>query len=95
MIKKLGTWFILLTLVIQLLPTSGGINTATAATGNFTFPSESDVISSPRVTTDERVTLTGTISNVDPTSISYNVYQIMTQPQAMKKSAAKEGESYE
>ena len=76
MIKKLGTWFILLTLVIQLLPTSGGINTATAATGNFTFPSESDVISSPRITADERITLTGTINNVDPASISYNVYQI-------------------
>ena len=77
MIKKLGTWFILLTLVIQLLPTSGGINTATAATGNFTFPAESDQIGSPRIVAEERVTLTGTISNVDPSSISYNVTQII------------------
>ncbi|MFC5653096.1 S-layer homology domain-containing protein [Paenibacillus solisilvae] len=76
MIKKLSTWFILLALVIQLLPASG-IQTATAATGNFTFPSESDQIGSPRVTTDERITLSGTLNNVDPTSISYNVYQII------------------
>lgn len=53
------------------------IEIATAATGNFTFPSESDQIGSPRVTTDERVTLTGTINNVDPSTISYSVYQII------------------
>ncbi len=34
-------------------------------------------IGSPRITADERITLTGTISNVDPSSISYNVYQII------------------
>ncbi|MBM7566496.1 S-layer homology domain-containing protein [Paenibacillus sacheonensis] len=76
MIKKLGTWFILLALIIQLVP-AGKLDTAQAATGNFTFPSESDQIGSPRVTTDERVTLTGTINNVDPSSISYSVYQII------------------
>ncbi|QYR22091.1 S-layer homology domain-containing protein [Paenibacillus sp. sptzw28] len=76
MIKKLGMWFILLALVIQLLPTSG-IKTVNAATGNFTFPSESDDQGAPRITTDERVTLTGTINNVDPSSISYSTYQIV------------------
>ncbi|WP_219834420.1 S-layer homology domain-containing protein [Paenibacillus sp. R14(2021)] len=76
MIRKLGTWFILLALIIQLVP-ANQVETAHAATGNFTFPSESDQIGSPRVTTDERITLTGSINNVDPTSISYNVYQII------------------
>lgn len=76
MIKKLSTWFIILALVLQVFPVSK-IEIATAATGNFTFPSESDQIGSPRVTTDERVTLTGTINNVDPSTISYSVYQII------------------
>ncbi|REE91484.1 S-layer family protein [Paenibacillus taihuensis] len=75
MIKKLATWFILLALVIQFLP-ANRIETVQAATGNFTFPNESDQQAAPRITTDERITLTGTISNVDPTSIAYNVYQI-------------------
>ncbi|MBW7452695.1 S-layer homology domain-containing protein [Paenibacillus sepulcri] len=76
MIKKLGMWVMLLSLVISLLPMSS-VKTAEAATGNFTFPSESDQIGSPRITTDERITLQGTINNVDPSSISYNVYQIV------------------
>ncbi|UVI29917.1 S-layer homology domain-containing protein [Paenibacillus spongiae] len=76
MIKKLGMWLVMLALVVQLLP-AGSVQTATAAVGNFNFPGESDVISSPRVTTDERITLSGTLSNVDPKSISYNVYQII------------------
>ncbi|WP_274654236.1 S-layer homology domain-containing protein [Paenibacillus humicola] len=76
MVKKLGLWFLLLALVIPLLP-FGGIETASAATGNFTFPSESDDPGSPRITTDQRVTLTGTINNVDPSSISYSIYQVV------------------
>ncbi|MFC4812010.1 S-layer homology domain-containing protein [Paenibacillus sp. GCM10023250] len=76
MIRKLGIWLVLVALVIQLVPASK-LETANAATGNFTFPTESDQIGSPRVTTDERITLTGTINNVDPTSISYSVYQII------------------
>lgn len=77
MIKKLGMWCILVALVVQLLPAIGGDGTVSAATGNFTFPTESDVIGSPRITTDERVTLQGTLNNVDPSTISYNVYQII------------------
>lgn len=77
MIKKLGMWCILVALVVQLLPAGGGNGTVSAATGNFTFPTESDVIGSPRITTDERVTLQGTLNNVDPSTISYNVYQII------------------
>ncbi|WP_308636665.1 S-layer homology domain-containing protein [Paenibacillus silvisoli] len=75
MIRKLVTLFVMLALIIQVLP-ANRIETAQAATGNFAFPSESDQIASPRVTTEERITLQGTISNVDPSSISYSVYQI-------------------
>ncbi|WP_165822635.1 S-layer homology domain-containing protein [Paenibacillus montanisoli] len=89
MIRKLGTWFILLALVIQLLPVQR-METANAATGNFTFPSESDQIGSPRVTTEERITLQGTINNVDPTSISYSVYQIIDQSDESKIGSTRE-----
>ena len=76
MFRKLGLWCVLLALAIQLLP-FGGVQTASAASGNFTFPSESDSEGTPRITTDERVTLSGTINNVDPSSISYSVYQVV------------------
>lgn len=77
MIKKLGMWCILVALVVQLLPAIGGDGTVSAATGSFTFPTESGSAASPRITTDERVTLQGTLNNVDPSTISYSVYQII------------------
>lgn len=79
MIRKLGTLFILLALVIQLVPAGKAeiVRAASGTTGNFTFPNEYDTSDKARVTTDEKVTLKGTISNVDPKSISYSVYQIV------------------
>ncbi|SDX27885.1 S-layer homology domain-containing protein [Paenibacillus sp. CF384] len=89
MIRKLVTLFIMLALVIQLVP-ANRIETAHAATGNFTFPSESDQIGSPRVTTEERITLQGTLNNVDPTSISYSVLQIIDPTDETKTGSTRE-----
>ncbi|SFT25547.1 S-layer homology domain-containing protein [Paenibacillus sp. BC26] len=89
MIRKLVTLFIMLALVIQLVP-ANRMETAHAATGNFTFPSESDQIGSPRITTEERITLQGTLNNVDPTSISYDVIQIIDPTDENKTGSKRE-----
>ncbi|TYP75702.1 S-layer homology domain-containing protein [Paenibacillus methanolicus] len=91
MIKKLGLWLMLFSLVIQLLPPGSVNDVATAATTNFTFPAESASSSSPRTVTDERITLTGTISNVDASSISYSVYQIVDPTEATDPPNKREG----
>ncbi|GIQ64015.1 hypothetical protein PACILC2_25830 [Paenibacillus cisolokensis] len=76
MFRKLGIGLVVLALMVQLLPFSG-VQQVSAATGSFTFPSESDRATQPRITTDSRVTLTGTITGVSSSSISYHVYQII------------------
>jgi len=78
-IRKLGMWLVMLALIVQLLP-AASVQTVVAATatGNFIFPAESDNVASPRIITDERVTLDGTIANVDPQSISYSVYEVIS-----------------
>ncbi|MGO4371037.1 S-layer homology domain-containing protein, partial [Paenibacillus sp. MCAF20] len=48
-----------------------------AATGSFNFANESDVSNAPRITTEPRVTLTGSISNVNGATVSYDVVQII------------------
>ncbi|MFC4100372.1 S-layer homology domain-containing protein [Paenibacillus xanthanilyticus] len=91
MFKKLGLWLMLFSLVIQLLPPGSVNDVATAATTNFTFPGESATSSSPRTVTDERITLSGTISNVDASSISYSVYQIVDPTEATEPPNKREG----
>lgn len=75
----------LFSLVIQLLPPGSVNDVATAATANFTFPGESSSMDDPHIVTDQRVTLKGTFSNVDPSTISYSVYQIVDPSKADDK----------
>ncbi|AJY74528.1 S-layer homology domain-containing protein [Paenibacillus beijingensis] len=77
MLKRYGILFLLLTLVIQFLPAYNSSSVEAAAAGYFTFPSESSDSTQPRVTTDGRVTLTGSVSNIGASSISYSIYQIV------------------
>ncbi|MBW7475013.1 S-layer homology domain-containing protein [Paenibacillus oenotherae] len=74
--KKIAFVVLMLSLVLQLLPPIGA-TTAVAAAGNFIFPEESYDINAPRTTSDERVTLKGTINGVNPSSISYSIYQMV------------------
>ncbi|MFD0714937.1 S-layer homology domain-containing protein [Paenibacillus sp. GCM10027626] len=78
MIRKLAMWIVMLALVVQLTPSIGGQAANAAVSGNFIFPAESDDVKSPRIVTDERVTLDGTIANVDPQSISYSVFEVVS-----------------
>ncbi|MCF2938358.1 S-layer homology domain-containing protein [Paenibacillus alkaliterrae] len=66
-----------LALLITLLSPFGSSQVATAATGSFSFPTEQDLATKARVTTDPRLTLTGSITGVDPASVSYSVVQVI------------------
>ncbi len=66
-----------LALLITLLPPFGLSQVATAAAGSFSFPTEKDLSTQARVTTDPSLTLTGSITGVDPSSVSYSVTQII------------------
>lgn len=77
MLKRCGVLFLLLTLFIQLLPAYQGSSIDAAAAGYFTFPSESSDSTQPRVTTDGRTTLSGSVSSIAASSISYSIYQIV------------------
>jgi hypothetical protein len=76
-LKKFVSVVLTLALLITLLPPFGASQVATAASGNFNFPNEKDLSTEARVTTDPRLTLTGSITGVDPTSVSYSVAQII------------------
>ncbi|MCM3747568.1 S-layer homology domain-containing protein [Paenibacillus pasadenensis] len=77
MFKRLSAMFLMLALVAQLLPVFPARTADAAATGYFTFPKESSSSMQPRTTTSGRVNLEGSVSNIDPTSISYSVLQIV------------------
>ncbi|AZN38545.1 S-layer homology domain-containing protein [Paenibacillus albus] len=76
MSKKLGIILMMLALFLQLIPSLGTSKVTAAPAGSFVFPDESSIPSQPRTTSDERINLTGSISGVDPTSITYSVFQI-------------------
>ncbi|WP_337103569.1 S-layer homology domain-containing protein [Paenibacillus sp. YIM B09110] len=76
MLKKITAVLMMLALVLQVLPPYSG-NNVSAATGSFSFSNESDVSNAPRITTEPRVTLTGSISNVNGATVSYDVVQII------------------
>lgn len=82
--KKIAFVVLMLSLVLQLLPPIGA-TTAVAAAGNFIFPEESYDIAAPRTTSDERVTLKGTINGVNPQSISYSIYQMVNNEVGEKR----------
>ncbi|OME87158.1 hypothetical protein BK120_04020 [Paenibacillus sp. FSL A5-0031] len=75
--KRLLSLALTLALLITLLPPFGASQTVTAATGSFSFPTEKDLSTEARVTTDPRLTLNGSITGVDPSSVSYSVTQII------------------
>ncbi|WP_165280034.1 S-layer homology domain-containing protein [Paenibacillus protaetiae] len=81
--KKLLPLLLTLALLIGLLPSIGALQTVSAADttapsgGNyFNFPNEQYSASNARITTNQRVTLNGTINNVVGNSVSYSVYNI-------------------
>lgn len=76
MFKKITAVLMMLALVLQVLPPYSGTGVS-AATGSFSFTNESDVPTAPRITTEPRVTLTGSISNVNGATVSYDVVQII------------------
>lgn len=75
--KRIVSLVLTLTLLITLLPAFGASGIATAATGSFNFPAENDLSTQARVTTEPSLTLTGSITGVDPTSVSYSVVQVI------------------
>ncbi|WP_419875587.1 S-layer homology domain-containing protein [Candidatus Pristimantibacillus sp. PTI5] len=75
--KRLLSLALTLALLITLLPPFGSSQVANAATGSFSFPTEKDLSTQARVTTDPSLTLTGSITGVDPSSVSYSVTQII------------------
>ncbi|GGD92409.1 S-layer homology domain-containing protein [Paenibacillus nasutitermitis] len=86
MSKKISALLLMLSLVLQLL-TPYGERQASAAAGssNFLFPEESYDVAAPRTTSDERVTLKGTISGVNSSSITYSIYQLVNNQVAEKR----------
>ncbi|WP_336776630.1 S-layer homology domain-containing protein [Paenibacillus sp. MMO-58] len=74
--KKLLSLVLSLALLITLLPPFSTPHKASAAGTYFLFPNEQYTSGSARITTDQRVTLKGTINNVVGNSISYSVYNV-------------------
>lgn len=74
--KKLLSLVLSLALLITLLPPFGTPHKASAAGTYFLFNNEQYSAASARITTDQRVTLKGTINNVVGNSISYSVYNV-------------------
>ncbi|SDS97928.1 S-layer homology domain-containing protein [Paenibacillaceae bacterium GAS479] len=77
MFKRLSAMFLMLALVAQLLPVFPARTADAAATGYFTFPKETSSSKTPRTTTSGRVNIEGSVSNIDPSSITYSVLQIV------------------
>lgn len=76
-LKKLLSMLLAVVLLAGLLPQGIGGNVAQAATGNFfIFPNEQYDISTPRIANSDRLTVTGSYSNINANSISYDVEQI-------------------
>lgn len=75
--KRILSLVLTLALLITLMPPVGSSGIVTAATGSFSFPTEKDLSTQARVTTDPTLTLTGSITGVDPSSVSYSVVQVI------------------
>lgn len=74
--KKLLSTILTVALLITLLPQFGQPSTVSAAASYFLFDNEQSVATTPRITMDKFVTLTGTLNNVVGSSINYKVAQI-------------------
>jgi len=92
-LKKALSILLMLALLITLLPPSAAPVVHAAGANNFTFVNEQYSASSARITTNERVTLTGTINNVIGSTISYSVYQINLSGETEKISNSNENQT--
>lgn len=77
MYKKFIAVILAFSLLLQLFPAQAPVANAAVSNGSFIFPSESTDSTSYRITTDARVTLQGSINNVNSSTISYSVHQII------------------
>ena len=75
--RKILPLILSLALLITMMPQLGSTQKVHANTGSFVFPQESTKSTSARTITDPRITLTGAITGVDPSTISYSIYQIV------------------
>jgi hypothetical protein len=74
--QRLLSALLVIALLVTMFPAQWN-NSAQAATAhNFNFSNEGYTVDQARITTNERVNLTGTINNVNGNSIKYSVYQI-------------------
>lgn len=67
---------LVIALLVTMFPSQWSNNVQAAAAHNFNFNNEQYTVGSARITTNERVNLTGTINNVNGNSIKYSIYQI-------------------
>ncbi|CAM4276069.1 S-layer homology domain-containing protein [Paenibacillus tarimensis] len=84
MLKKFSIMLVIVAMALQMVPYTG-TSEVSANTGNFSFNGISTNQSSPTTVTEERITLTGSISNVDPSSITYDVIQLINGEKAASR----------
>ncbi|WP_373232268.1 S-layer homology domain-containing protein [Cohnella sp.] len=74
--QRLLSALLVIALLVTMFPTRSNNSVQAAVAHNFDFNNEQYTVGSARITTNERVNLTGTINNVNANSIKYSVYQI-------------------
>ncbi|WP_051217265.1 S-layer homology domain-containing protein [Paenibacillus assamensis] len=79
-LKKCLAIMLTLALLITMVPLPFGSVAQAAGGGFFVFPNEQYDAKSARVTSDERITLDGSINGVSAKGISYSVQQITITP---------------
>ncbi|MCD9022283.1 S-layer homology domain-containing protein [Cohnella silvisoli] len=80
--QKILSILLVFALVITMLPLQRA-SVQAASAHNFNFINEQYTVGSARITTNDRVTLTGTINNVNAASVKYSVYNINPSNQAV------------
>lgn len=74
--QQLLSALLIIALLVTMFPTQWNHSVQAAAAHNFNFSNEGYTVESARITTNERVNLTGTINNVNGNSVKYSVFQI-------------------
>lgn len=78
--QRILSALLVIALLVTMFPAQWNSNNVQAAAAhNFNFNNEQYTVASARTTTNERVNLTGTINNVNSSSIRYSIYQINPQ----------------
>ncbi|TKJ90952.1 amylopullulanase alpha-amylase/pullulanase [Paenibacillus sp. CFBP13512] len=76
-LKKILSMLMAVVLIVSSLPPGLGAKSANAATGSFfIFPNEQYDIGTPKIANSDKLTVTGSYSNINANSISYDVEQI-------------------